>query len=109
MNEKKVTITKYVSTGKFASLELTHYHKILMTKQSGLQNQKLIIQLRARKFEILNSKQNKMLTKDGKLLMELIVSVIVIDWVENVIGVVAMDTVVHIQNINGMEIVLNQC
>ena len=41
--------------------------------------------------------------------MELIVSVIVIDWVENVIGVVVMDTVVRIQNINGMEIVLNQC
>ena len=48
-------------------------------------------------------------TKDGKSLMELIVSVIVIDWVENVIGVVAMGTVVHIQNINGMEIALNQC
>ena len=50
-----------------------------------------------------------MLIKGGKLLMELIVSVIVIDWVENVIGVVVMDTVVHILNINGMEIVLNQC
>ena len=50
-----------------------------------------------------------MLIKDGKSLMELIVSVIVIDWVENVIGVVAMDTVAHIQNINGTEIALNQC
>ena len=80
-----------------------------MTKMSGLQNRKRIIRPRVRKFEILNSKQNKMLIKGGKSLMELIVSVIVIDWVENVIGVVAMDTVVHIQNINGMEIVLNQC
>ena len=50
-----------------------------------------------------------MLIKDGKSLMELIVSVIVIDWVENVIGVVAMGTVVRIQNTNGMEIALNQC
>ena len=50
-----------------------------------------------------------MLIKDGKSLTELIVSVIVIDWAVNVIGVVAMGTVVHIQNINGMEIALNQC
>jgi len=50
-----------------------------------------------------------MLTKDGKSLMELIVSVIVIVWAANVIGVVAMGTVVHIQNTNGMEIALNQC
>ena len=80
-----------------------------MTKLSGLQNQKLIIRPPARKFEISNSKRNRMLIKGGKLLMELIVSVIAIDWVENVIGVVAMGTVAHIQNINGTEIALNQC
>ena len=50
-----------------------------------------------------------MLIKDGKSLMELIVSVIVIDWAANVIGVVAMDTVVPIQNINGTEIALSRC
>ena len=41
--------------------------------------------------------------------MEPIVSVIVIEKAENVLGVEAMDTVVHTLNINGMEIVLNQC
>ena len=50
-----------------------------------------------------------MLIKDGKSLMELIVSVIVIDRAANVIGVVAMGTVAPIQNINGTEIALNQC
>ena len=80
-----------------------------MTKKSGLQNRKLIIPPPVRKFVISNSKQNRMLIKVGKSLMELIVSVIVIDWAANVIGVVAMGTVVHIQNINGMEIALNQC
>ena len=58
-----------------------------MTKKSGLQNRKLIIPPPVRKFVISNSKQNRMLIKVGKSLMELIVSVIVIDWVENVIGV----------------------
>ena len=80
-----------------------------MTKKSGLQNRKLIIPPPVRKFVISNSKQNRMLIKVGKSLMELIVSVIVIDWVENVIGVVAMGTVVHIQNINGTEIALSRC
>ena len=61
------------------------------------------------KFEISNSKPSRMLIKAGKSSMEPIVSVIVIEKVENALGVEVMATVVHTLNINGMETVLNQC
>ena len=80
-----------------------------MTRTSGLANLKRIHRLLAQKLETLNSKPSRMLIKVGKLLTELIASVIVIEKVENVLGVEPMDIVVHIPNISGMEIVLNQC